>query len=351
MSSPDEDIAVVHAVARGLLALAEVDRLTAFSMPYPESAQSALDRLTLACLIRGAHPPRSLPDLVRWCGIRPLGDWPLRLPPTVFSGGDLLVDARRGRPSDLCGEWAADGATGAAQPLRDLAEKAPDADQHLACRLFLIDHPMVSKTEVEALSGDRAHRRTWRLVKDLYEPVPRTLTRRGEAARCATCQVPSVPLGDGTWLCERESCTVPDIVGDRFPVAGALALPSALRASVIGAGRVEQAVVATVVPRGARSVVEPDHVDVLRVDWLDGERWHVLARGHRNPALLARQVARSSVPSGSDRVLIVVPSHRLRDQPDYREVFNRCLPDGPALVSDAELVDLLGARPIARAEV
>lgn len=336
MTGPTDDTAVLTDVARGVVALAQVDRLSSFTMPYPDDAQAALDRLTLTCLLRTVPPPRSLADLVRWCGTRPLRDWPLRLPHVLLTADDHLVDVRRARPTRLCREWAADG-----DPGPDLRETDVKPERRLERRLFLAAHPVISKVEAEVLGGDRRYRRAWRLVHELYGPVPAALVEDGEVARCATCGAPAAPLPDGGRLCEREDCPAPEVVGERFPAAGALALPAELRAAVIGVGRLEQSVVAAVQAIGGFAV---DEAGLLRVVWPDGRPWRVVLRDNTNPVLLAREIARVRLPVDSARVLVVVPGNRLRVRRDYRDVFAHELPDGPELVTDDEVADLAHAR-------
>ncbi|NUT53599.1 MAG: hypothetical protein HOV94_40875 [Saccharothrix sp.] len=337
MTVGSDDVTLVQAIALALLELGSTDLTTGFSMPYPELAQSALDRLTLTCLSRGARPPRSLPDLIGWCGTRPLADWPLRLPGEVLGGDGLLVDVRRSRPTSLCREWAEDGGSARLDPILDHLERAGAPERHLACRLFLAEHPVVSDDEVTAFAGDRAARRTWRLVRDLYLPVPRTLVRRGEVARCTLCRAPSIPIRGGRWLCERETCAAAERPPELLPAAGTLLLADAVRRTISGVGRVEQAVVGLARRHDAAVTRE---VEGLRIDWPEGGHRFVLAFDHGDPALLARTVDRSFWKGRN--LLVVVPEERLRARPDYRAVFGRLLPGAPTLVADAELVDLAG---------
>ncbi len=332
----EDDVALVQAVAVAVLDLDEANPATGFATPYPDRAQSALDRLTLTCLSRGARPPRSLPGLVGWCGVRPLSDWPLRLPDEVLGGDGLLVDVRRSRPTGLCWEWAEDGSAVRPDPIRGHLEETAAPDRHLACRLFLAEHQVVSDDMVTTFIGDRQARRTWRLVRDLYGPVGRTLVRRGEVARCKACRAPSVPLA-GRWLCERETCTAAEQPPEMLPATGSLVLAEVARRVVGGIGRVERAVVE--LARSHDAVVTCE-AEGLRIYWPEGGHRFVLVFDHGDPALLARAVDRSAWRDRNP--LVVVPGERLWARPDYRAVFGRLLPGAPTLVADAELVDLAG---------
>ncbi|MEU7477797.1 hypothetical protein AB0A63_17560 [Lentzea sp. NPDC042327] len=333
----DDDVALVHAVALAVLDLDEADPATGFATPYPDRAQSALDQLTLTCLSRGALPPRSLPGLVGWCGSRPLADWPLRLPDEVLGGDGLLVDVRRSRPTGLCREWAEDSGAVRSDPVRDHLSVTAEPDRHLECRLFLAEHQVVPDDVVTELAGDRATRRTWRLVRGLYGPVPRALVRRGEVARCTACHALSVPLPGGGWVCERETCAAADQPPELLPATGSLVLAEAARRTIGGVGRVEQAVAKLARNHDAAVTCEAEG---LRIDWPEGGHRLVLTFDHGDPALLARAVNRSAWRDRSP--LVVVPGERLWSRSGYRVMFSSLLPGAPTLVADSELVDLVG---------
>jgi len=76
------DVPLLHTIASAVIGLADVEGLASFRLPHPAEAQRALDRLVLACLLRGVEQvPAGVPDMLSWCRTRPLEDWPLELPP------------------------------------------------------------------------------------------------------------------------------------------------------------------------------------------------------------------------------------------------------------------------------
>jgi hypothetical protein len=49
------DVPLLHTIASAVIGLADVEGLASFHLPYPAEAQRALDRLVLACLLRGVE--------------------------------------------------------------------------------------------------------------------------------------------------------------------------------------------------------------------------------------------------------------------------------------------------------
>lgn len=100
------DVPLLHTIASAVIGLADVEGLASFHLPYPAEAQRALDRLVLACLLRGVEQvPAGVPDMLSWCRTRPLEDWPLQLPPDAFGPDDFLIDPAAAVPTQLCHEW------------------------------------------------------------------------------------------------------------------------------------------------------------------------------------------------------------------------------------------------------
>src|ERR1035437_10402119 len=100
------DVPLLPTIASAVSGLADVEGLASFHLPYPAEAQRALDRLVLACLLRGVEQvPAGVPDMLSWCRTRPLEGWPLELPPDAFGPDDFLIDPAAAVPTQLCHEW------------------------------------------------------------------------------------------------------------------------------------------------------------------------------------------------------------------------------------------------------
>src|SRR5260370_2273679 len=74
---PHNGMTLLRTVATAVLDLSDVPNPGTFTLPYPAEAQRALDRTVLACLLRGAEPPRRVPGLLVSCREIPVVDWPL----------------------------------------------------------------------------------------------------------------------------------------------------------------------------------------------------------------------------------------------------------------------------------
>ncbi|GAA2773474.1 hypothetical protein [Saccharopolyspora taberi] len=346
MISDKDDTAIVRMVARGIIELGAVARLASFSMPYPRSAQLALDKLVATLLETPGSAPLSVPGLVDWARYRPLKDWPLSIPDDLLTGDDLLISARTGNPSQLCVEWAADRGElerNALESLRRLADDCSTADKYLRHLMFLVERPVVIEQELLKLQ-DRRLLRVWHRVRDLYEPVPQRYVFRDAAALCSACRFLMVPAEGMGWVCETDDCAsyFPD--GDVHAADQLFSLPLGLRWFVAHPGRTELALRGSLESRGAAIDHRHDH---LVVTWQDDESWVLMTRDRLNPALLARSIGERAADLRADRVLVVVPGNRLVAQPDYREIFARNLPTAAStaeLVGDDELIDLASAR-------
>ncbi len=157
------DVPLLHTIASAVIGLADVEGLASFHLPYPAEAQRALDRLVLACLLRGVEQvPTGVPDMLSWCRTRPLEDWPLDLPRDAFGPGDFLIDPAAAVPTQLCHEWwiqARD--TAAAQfdravlhtALR-LCRQASSPESYRAFRGLLVNRPVLTAAERFEIATD-----------------------------------------------------------------------------------------------------------------------------------------------------------------------------------------------------
>ncbi|MEV5543616.1 hypothetical protein AB0L13_43045 [Saccharopolyspora shandongensis] len=330
MTAAPDDVEVVRAVARGVIALADVTDPVAFSLPYPPSTQHALDLFANALVCTGGEPPRSVPGMIRLCRTAPLRKWGLRLPTDRTTSDELFVSERTASLSRLCLEWAHDDVAGD-ERVRDLIqgldEAAPDEETYEACRAFAISRPMVPGTAFWELNGGRS-RRIWRKVRDFYEPMPGMFVRDGTVAVCGSCSFPMIPVdrpkSKRAWECERADCR-----GDRppsfHPVADSIALPRGVRWAFCAPGRAEAAVRRAAAARGARTSYRRELPGALGVGWPGGEQWEVLIRNYADPALLARSVSRSACPVSADRRFVVLAGDGLVKLTEFRSIFERNL--------------------------
>ncbi|MCA1186188.1 MULTISPECIES: hypothetical protein [unclassified Saccharopolyspora] len=354
MTAAPDDVEVVRTVARGIIELADVADPVAFSLPYPPSAQRALDLLVNTLIRVGGEPPRSLPGMVRLCRTEPLREWGLRLPADLSTIDELFVLRQTASPSRLCLEWAHDGVVSDERVrdlLRALDEAAPDEETYEACRAFAVSRPMVPGTEFWELNGGRS-RRVWRKVRDFYEPLPGMFVRDGTVAVCGSCSFPMIPVDQPKsepkskrecgWECEWESC-LRDRPPSIHPVTDSIALPRGVRWAFCAPGRAEADVRRVAAARGAWMSYRRELSGALSIGWPGGEQWEVFIRNHVDPALLARSVSRSVGPASADRCLVVQVGGRLVEGAEFRSIFERNLAmesSGWSIVGTHEFADL-----------
>ncbi|GAA2124256.1 hypothetical protein GCM10009759_75840 [Kitasatospora saccharophila] len=316
--TPDPDLDLLTAVARGIVDLSERIRPSAFRLPYPPGLQLALDRLVLKALRAGTPVPGGVAGLLAWCGT-PLTDlrWPLALPPGLLSEDAALIDPEVAEPTRTCAELASIGPHGelersAEALMANLADTCGTPERFDACRDFLISRPVMLRPDpVELLRPTNAA--TWKLVKDLYAPVPERMVVDRSVSCCLRCGLLAKALpGAGTW-CEGR-CPVPEPERSEQP-ARAVALPLGLRLFTALPGRTEAELRRRLGPtpggRRARTA--------RRLLVLDREQ----------PALAARRAAELA---GNDRPSDVVLPDHLADRPGYRQRFRAALPLGADIV-------------------
>ncbi|MFI6581764.1 hypothetical protein [Embleya sp. NPDC050493] len=354
----DAGVPLMHTLAGAIIALAETTGLDAFTLPYPHEAQRALDRTALACLRRGAAPPHSIPELVSWCRSRPIANWPLDLPPDAVGDTDRLLDPHSGLPTELCHEWylkTRDSATRRYD--RDIIHEAftccresGEPDSYTSFRRLMVERPV--RTSAEFFK----ERTDWQLapVRDLlrliFLPVP--ASHRGDDgegyAVCGRCATLLIPLVGGGWWCERDACrrqgSAP--IDRRLPVeetGGIVQLARPLRQFVTWPGRAEIELERTLVAAGLSVQMWPgyDAYD-LRVTFPDGWVWAIDVKDWAHPGLLGANATAVRREPAYDEAFWVVPTHRIRDRPDYIDVYNRNRPDHAEdliLLTDRQVID------------
>jgi hypothetical protein len=199
-------------LARMVAAIAEVQGLRSFALPYPGFAQRALDRTVMHCLDMGEAPPRSLPELWEWCLTKPASDRFFAVPASLITPDTTLVHPIGRVPTRSCLEVASHGPDGGAPAqaralLDDLEARCGTAERFQQCRRFLARHPVVHQQDRFGPGWSKA---VWSRVKDLYGPLPESLLVDGIFLRCSWCGLPALSR-DGKVPVLGPSATAADI--------------------------------------------------------------------------------------------------------------------------------------------
>jgi hypothetical protein len=331
---PHNGTTLLHTVASAVLDLSEVPNPGTFSLPYPAEAQRALDRTVLACLLRGAEPPRSIPDLLVWCQEIPVVDWPLDLPEDLAAPDEYLIDPHALEPTQLCYEWAIGHPDSAADQIdRDLvfaaieqcrAASSPSA--YVAFRRLLIEHPVLTRETAAATALEPVFLPVATLLPQIYLPAPVAWARDGVFYSCGRCKTLLIPTRDNGWWCENDRCrrTGPAPVGAAYREdtgGGLLALTRPLRLFVTTPGRAELRLEKKLRGLGVQAQMWPEYdVYDLLVPMPDGQVWAVDVKDWANPALLGSHIRPLPAAPRYDRAFVVVPDHRLRRRANYLDV-------------------------------
>ncbi|WP_432003286.1 Fis family transcriptional regulator [Streptomyces sioyaensis] len=338
----NQDVALLHTLANAIVALEDAPELESFRLPYPAEAQRALDRTALACLRRGAEPPRSIPQLLDWCRTRPLASWPLDLPPDAIGPNDQLLDEETGLPTELVREWWVHRRDSLArlhdrEVVRWALRKCKEAglpESYTAFRRLLVERPVLTHTEWFPVVSDPLLLPLQELLGGIYQDVPASYLRpeRG-CAVCLRCGTLLTPVGEADWWCERDFCrslgTVPPIgriiEPEDFP--GLVHLDRPLRQFVTWPGRAELALEKGLVQHGLTVEMWPgfDAYD-LRVTFPHGRVWAVDVKDWAHPGLLGRSAKPVRPEPPYHEAFWVVPEHRADARPDYLDIFHRNRP-------------------------
>ncbi|MEV7185568.1 hypothetical protein [Kitasatospora sp. NPDC093102] len=359
--SAHDGLPLLRTLATALIGLEAITGLDGFCLPYPAEAQRALNRTVLTCLLQGAEPPTSIPELLHWCRYRPVSDWPIDLPADAVGSKDLLLDPDSGRPTELCHEWA-DRAADSAVHQRDreiirtalrLCRECGEEDAYTEFRRLLVNRPVLTSVGFFEVTNDHVLDPVRELIRRIYLPVPASHLRAGAYATCARCLTLLLPVQDGSWWCERDHCRRqgPSPVGDLWPaddVGELLQLERPLRQFVTGPGRAETDLEQALTGLGLRVRMWPgfDAYD-LHVTFPDGRVWAVDVKDWTHPAFLGRTARPVPPEPPYDEAFWVVPGYRVDDRPDYLDVYRRHRPAsalGLPLLTDADLIDRAAAR-------
>ncbi|MFE4358408.1 hypothetical protein [Kitasatospora sp. NPDC056800] len=318
-------IELLTAVARGVLDLTAAPPST-FRLPYPSSLQLALDRVVLDALLRRAPAPRSVPDLLSWCRGRAPEEW-LSLPGDFLVPGSRLIHPDAGEPTRTCAELASLGPDGVLEQeaqslLARLSDSCGGPARFAQCRDFLIDRPVLLRFDpMELLQPSLAH--TWRLVKDLYGPVPSHFPSEGLVHCCSGCGLlAEADTGDGPWC---EGGCAPEVrkLETSHRPGQTRVLPLALRLFLALPGRTELKVRAHL---GTRSGPLVTALGVHQIPAHDGVARAYQVQDREQPVPAALRAA--EVAAALDvRLDVVVPDDRAAN-PVYRRAFEWALPAG-----------------------
>jgi hypothetical protein len=332
------DVDLLATVARGVIELTSVARSSEFRLPYPPSVQLALDRVVLAGLRQGLPVPLGVPELMSWCRERGPEEWPLALPSGFLTADARLIHPAASEPTRTCAELASLGSDGVLEQeaetlLSSLADTCGIVEQFAVCRDFLIRRPVILRFDPMELMQP-AVAQTWRLVKELYAPVPDRFPADGQVLRCTGCLLlaKSVTV-DGPW-CEGGCPSGDRELESSHRPGQALALPLALRLFLALPGRTEQAVRSRLKEQ-ARLL--PLGLGVHRVTSQDGALRAFQVHDREQPVLAALRAAEVAARLGGP--LDVVVPDGLAARHGYRQVFDRALPVGAPvrLLSASEL--------------
>ena len=316
---------LLTAVARGVIELTSMPRALEFRLPYSLSLQLALDRVELAGLTHGQHVPRSVPELLRWC--RELGPerWPLTLPSGFLTPATRLIQPVAGEATRACAELASHGPAGILEQeaetlLAGPADSCGTVDRFAACRDFLIDRPVILRFDPAELLRP-AVVQTWRLVRELYTPVPDRFPVDGLVYRCSGCLLlASSSTVDGSW-CEGGCPPEDQKLEPSHEPEQALALPLALRLFLALPGRVERAVRRRL---EGHARLLPQGTGFHRVTGWNGTSRVFQVHDRELPTLAALRAAQAA--ARFDGPLDVVVPDRLTASPGYRAAFHRAVP-------------------------
>lgn len=359
--SVQSGLLLLHTLANAIVELSDVTDVHSFVLPYPAEAQRALDRTALACLRRGADPPRSIPDLLDWCRSRPIADWPLDLPEDAVGPEDRLLDDLTGLPTELCREWWVHSRDSLAR-MHDreviraamrICREGGETAAYPAFRRLMVEKPVLTSADWFGVVSDPLLAPLLELLGVVYQSVPASYSRKGGYATCARCRTLLTPVEDDAWWCERDHCRRQGTpragrLLNAEEAVGLVHLDRPLRQFVTWPGQAEVAMENDLTALGLHVEMWPgfDAYD-LRVTFPDGHVWALDVKDWAHPGLLGRSAMRIRAEPPYDEAFWVVPWHRTRWRPDYCEVFARNRPaaaGGLPLLTDRDVLAQASAR-------
>ncbi|MGY4999823.1 pPIWI_RE_Y domain-containing protein [Streptomyces griseus] len=344
-------------MATAVVHLSHVDTPGAFSLPYPESAQSALNSMVLTCLLLKADSPGSVPELVDWCAQRTVDNWVFPIPPNVAPPGTHLVDTHTRQPTQLCYEWADGDDTGLGRTGQETMDAAAAICREEVCphiyhafRELLIKSPVLTGRELATLAArGKGLELLQQQIQTVYLPAPvhhMNLVTRTYTA-CGRCRFLLHRTVKGNLVCERDACRNlgPVKRGREYRAGdsgGVFLLIRPLRQWVASPGQVELRLAKTLEGAGATVRLWPSYGAYgMHVALPGGRSWAVEIKDWASGALLGRTAALPPQDPPYERCVWAIPRGRLRAHPSYGDEFlrHRTGPDlsGPDLVNTDDL--------------
>ncbi len=322
---------------------------------YPDAVQKALNQVVLLALERGALPPQSVADLVRWAQ-RPLGEWPLDLPADLATDDTVLVDPDTVAPTQRCLEWLVDAGDTLAELVENKVmlgalaktQSAHAPNSYSEFRKLLITQPVLSRSEFLSVATTNIELELLdEQIRYSYRPAPSSLRRNGTYRLCGRCRGLLVPVGKDGFRCELDRCRREGVVlGDavdpgRHQLVYQLLRP--LRVFVTGPGLAETDLQRDLETLGLAVEMWPEYDAYdLRVTFANGSVWAIDVKDYANPALLARRAGPLPKRPFYHRAFLVIPQYRFDERPDYRTVFHHHVDpevrEHIELVTDTEIV-------------
>jgi hypothetical protein len=343
MTAESESPPLLAALAKGILALVD-DRPARAVVPYPESAQSALDRVALARIRRGERPPSGIPELLAWareCTIGELAfaesDWDL-LP------DDRFIDAESAMPTRTCIELASvgPGRVWEHQARDMLTELAASTAESQRAGDLMAEHPAMTTSQSLSFVMNAATVIPWQWARKYYRSRPPAfLTQNGELRSCQVCRLPACTSQDRlvTW-CEGGECPGRGKPADVSAAADVALLAAPLRAFHVLPARKALELRTLCASMGTVGSV-PGTSGVFTVETA-GTRRLVRVVDRVQPALIAADVAKILV--GDPTACIVVPERTMTRHSRYRAILTATVPESLAagVMTDHEFLATTG---------
>lgn len=210
------------------------------------------------------------------------------------------------------------------------------ADEYVAVRLFIAEHPMCSLRDIRSFKLRHNSPETAGILSDAYEDIPQdcyvcpecgwTMRFAGKRAVCCNSS------------CSRTHPTRADL--ERVSSSAEKRLTHGVMRYMCVPARLELEIREKAEKLGCKAELWPnnDEYDV-KITLPDGRVWAIDAKTHRNPHNLAADIAndgRFFHVEAHERIY-VVPNARKQECPEYCDVCREALKDNAKFMTDTEL--------------